>query len=247
MSTTRSFEDRLLHELRLVVAEQPTPAAAPAHRGRRLRRPLVGIGVVAAATAAIAVVASSGDRTPSAYAVQSQANGAVSVTIHSLKDAAGLQRKLRAAGVPAVVDYAAGGVPCVAGATPPEGGAYGSVQVEKGSGAAPPLPAGTSGSVPGAAGAAPAGGAQQSFHTEKGDAGGPTFDGPAAGVPTGPDGTVRATSSVKVTPNGATFTIDPGALKTGEHVYITTSTGAVTTIAMSVAKTKPQIPCPPAP
>ncbi len=233
MSTTHSFEDRLLHELRLVVAEQPAPVAVPARRGRRLRRPLLGVGVVAATTAAIAVLASSGDRTPSAYAVQSQANGAVSVTIHSLKDATGLQRKLRAAGVPAVVDYAAGGVPCVAGATPPEGGASGTMQVEKGAGTPPPV------------GAAPEGGAQQSFHTEKGEAGGPTLDGPAADG--APPAQVRAASSVKITPDGATFTIDPGALETGQHVYITTSTGAVTTIAMSVAKTKPQIPCPPAP
>jgi NADPH-dependent curcumin reductase CurA len=52
---------------------------------------------------------------------------------------------------------------------------------------------------------------------------------------------------VSVTPAGATFTIDPGTLKVGQHVYITTSTGAVTSIAMSVAKAKPAIPCPPAP
>jgi len=233
MTTSQSFEDRLLHELRLVVADRPAPAAAPARRSRRLRRPLFGVAVVAAGAAAIAVVAGTGSRTPSAYAVEPQANGAVTVTIHSLQDAAGLQRKLRAAGVPAVVDYAAGGVPCVAGATPPAGGAYGSVErIRKAGDGTPP-----------STGAAPEGGAQQSFHTQPGESGGPTFDGPAAGGVPG----AHVTSSVRVTPNGATFTIDPGKLKSGQHVYITTSTGAVTSIAMSVAKSKPAIPCPPAP
>jgi hypothetical protein len=226
MTTSQSFEDRLLHELQLVVADRPARAAAPVRRPRRLRRPLLGIGVVAAGAAAIAVAAGTGSRTPSAYAVQSHGNGAVTVTIHSLKDAAGLQRKLRAAGVPAVVDYAAGGVPCVAGATPPAGGASGSVQRVRRAGA---------GSAPPPAGAA-ATGTGQSFHTEQGTSGGP-----------GPDGGGPTTTKVKVTPDGATFTIDPGTLTAGQHVFITTSTGAVTTIAMSVAKSKPALPCPPAP
>ena len=116
MTTPERFEDRLLRELRRVVEERPAPAGLLEPRARRTRLAWGGVGVgVATATAVVAIVASSGDVTPSAYAVQPQANGAVSVSIHSLSDAAGLQSKLRAAGVPAVVSYTtAGGMGCFA-------------------------------------------------------------------------------------------------------------------------------------
>ena len=60
---TSTFEDRLLTELRRVVAERPAPAAVAVPR-RRSRLALSG-AAVAAATAAIVVVATSGDNTPS--------------------------------------------------------------------------------------------------------------------------------------------------------------------------------------
>src|ERR1700712_2338355 len=102
MTTTTHFEDRLLEQLRQIVVENPDPGVrlAPQRAPRRTRLALAGAGA-AAATAAVAIVATSSDVTPSAYAVQPRKDGSVSVKIRSLSDAAGLQRSLRAAGVPA--------------------------------------------------------------------------------------------------------------------------------------------------
>ena len=107
-----NFEERLLHELRSLVA------AAPAERGRRRslrQRPrLVLAGalaaVLAAAATAGALVLSAG--TQAAYAVTRNADGTVTVEIDSLSDAAGLQAQLQAAGVNAVVQYLPEGKIC---------------------------------------------------------------------------------------------------------------------------------------
>jgi hypothetical protein len=111
------FEERLLGELRRVVAERPAPAApVAAPRRRPVPRPrvaLVGAGLVAAA--ATAVVISGGDPATPAYAVQPHADGTVTVQINSLRDADGLERKLRAAGVPADVTYLPTGRTCAPG------------------------------------------------------------------------------------------------------------------------------------
>ncbi len=218
MTTTERFEDRLLEQLRTVVVDAgpPMPELVTSRRPRTARLALAGAGV-AAATAAVAIVAASNDATPSAYAVQSRADGAVTVSIHSLSDADGLQRKLRAAGVPAVVDYVPGGRSGCAG---------------------PGLPA------PGAAGKG------ATLHTEiRGKDDGPTFsqEGQAGGPPPGGDGIRGGISQVMVGSDGARFTIDPGAIHPGDKVYITTSSGAVSSIAMAIGKTRPATPCPPAP
>jgi len=102
-------------------------ASAPAYRADRgepvawlfgvarnvVRLGLAGAGVAVAA--ATAVLLSGGDPTTPAYAVEARADGTVTVEIHSLRDADGLERKLRAAGVPAVVDYLPEGKTCAAG------------------------------------------------------------------------------------------------------------------------------------
>jgi hypothetical protein len=113
MSMSPDFEERLLHELREVVAARPAPSPAPAsasaparHRARR-RFVVAGAGAIAAVLAAVAIFAGGGG-TESAYAVTPRADGSVTVKISSLSDAAGLQRALRNAGVPAVVRYGAG-------------------------------------------------------------------------------------------------------------------------------------------
>ncbi len=63
-----------------------------------------------ACLAAFAVVLVSGGS--AAYAVDKQSDGTVTVTVKSLKDAAGLQRALIAAGIPAVVTYTPTGKTC---------------------------------------------------------------------------------------------------------------------------------------
>jgi hypothetical protein len=186
MTASTRFEDRLLEQLRDVVAARPVPAvAAPPRWGRRLV--LAGAGV-AAATAVTAIVATSGDVTP-AYAVQPGADGSVTVRIHSLRDAAGLQRSLRAAGVPAVVNY--GPVDC-AGPAGPQSGTSSSRGTDRGPSLSQPGP------------------------------------GPGA-----------TTSQLRIDDDGVTFTIDRGNIGPGQKVFITTSAGTVTSLAMAIGKHGP--------
>jgi hypothetical protein len=229
MATTKRFEDRLLAELRAVVAENPVPDLVPHRRPRPARLALAG----AAATAAIAtvtVLATGHDGTGKAYAVEAQPDGEVTVSIHSLKDAAGLQSALRDAGVPAVVDYVPNSkVGCVG---PPKGGG----------------PASGVGIVQGVAGSggAPEGGTTE-VHKEKGGSG-PVLDPPAP--PTGAEGKPIMTSSMQLNDGEATFTIDPGEVPDGQKVFITTSSGELSSIGMAIAKQKPSMDCatqPPAP
>jgi hypothetical protein len=224
MTTPERFEDRLLRELRLVVEERPATAGSPEPKARRTRLAWGGVGVgVATATAVVAIVASSGDVTPSAYAVQPQANGAVTVSIHSLSDAAGLQSKLRAAGVPAVVSYTAGTMGCAApGADPMPGVAI-------------PFPGGATGTGTGTAerGTTTSTATTGSAPETNGTPGSPAVSGAA---------TTAVASGVRVEGDGVTFTISPGAIKPGDKVFITTSTGAVSSIGMAIAATAPTCP-----
>ena len=100
-----SFEERLLVELRRHVREEPV--------GRGRKRFVVAGGLVAAlAAAAAAAVFTLAAGTQAAYAVTKNADGSVTVEIDSLSDAAGLQAKLQAAGVNAVVEYLPVGKMC---------------------------------------------------------------------------------------------------------------------------------------
>jgi hypothetical protein len=104
-----NFEERLLVELRTIVAE------APVTRGRRRTVPRFalagGLAAVLALTAVVGVVFLSAGA-QAAYAVSTNADGSVTVEIDSLSDAAGLQEKLRAVGVSAVVEYLPAGKAC---------------------------------------------------------------------------------------------------------------------------------------
>jgi hypothetical protein len=196
MTASTRFEDRLLEQLRGVVAARPVPDVVTRRRPGRTRLALAGAGV-AAATAVVAIVATGGDVTP-AYAVESGPGGSVTVEIRSLSDAAGLQRSLRDAGVPAVVDYAPAGC-----ADPGAGGGPG-----------------------------------PSTRRERDSDAGPSLSGPGPG----PGAT---TSQARVDGDGVKFTIDPGTVKPGQKVFITTSTGAVSTIGMAIGNERPDVPCAP--
>jgi hypothetical protein len=145
MTPTESsrFEDRLLEQLRQVVAEHPVPAEAIPRRRPRTRLVLVGAGC-AASLAAVAFVVGSGGGTTRAYAVETRPNGIVDVSIRSRSDAAALQSDLEAAGIPAVVDFAAGELPaCVttpSGPTVNENGASAGQQGDQAPGWAELLP-----------------------------------------------------------------------------------------------------------
>jgi len=110
------FEDRLLVELRRLVAERPGPAQAAAARRRFLpaarRRLVLVAGTAAAIACAAALVPLLTGGGTAAYAVTTSDDGTVTVEINSLSDAAGLQAKLRDAGVPAVVLYLPPGKAC---------------------------------------------------------------------------------------------------------------------------------------
>jgi len=125
MSEQRSAETeyarRLRAELTTIVAERGaerathTPRNAPTaksawHR-RGTRFALAGAAVAAIAVVALIVGASGGD-TPTAFAVEAQPDGYVSVEIRSLEDANGLEEALSEAGVPASVTYLQSGMVC---------------------------------------------------------------------------------------------------------------------------------------
>jgi hypothetical protein len=102
-----TFEDKLLAELRTVVAERPDDV-----RRKRPTRLLVGIAAsltLAAGTAvAVPVLGSSSP----AFAVSKQSDGTVQVKIYRPKDGAELEKQLKAVGVPADVEFLPQGETC---------------------------------------------------------------------------------------------------------------------------------------
>jgi hypothetical protein len=111
------FELRLLGELRRVVSERASAPAVSAPAPRRFGRRSLALagGVAVAAGIAVVVGLSVGDGggPEKAYAVTSNPDGSVTVKINSLRDSAGLERKLNEAGVPALVQYLPPGKTCV--------------------------------------------------------------------------------------------------------------------------------------
>jgi hypothetical protein len=114
-----AFEQRLLGELRQVVAEitrvpdlPDQSAAAPPRRRDALRLALIGGAAAAIAIAVVSALSLGGGAESKAWAVNRNADGTVTVEIDSLSDAAGLERKLNEAGVPALVQYLPPGKTC---------------------------------------------------------------------------------------------------------------------------------------
>ncbi len=104
MTSQTNFEDRLLDELRSVVAANPVSRGPTAGRSRRRRGPAAAAGF-AGAGAAVAIAVGVVGGSQAAYAVEGGPGGVVTVHIASLRDAAGLQTALRHHGIPASVDY----------------------------------------------------------------------------------------------------------------------------------------------
>ncbi len=107
-----NFEERLLRELQSLVVAQPVDRRQRRSLWRGPRLVLAGglAAVLAAAVSAGVFFLSAG--TQAAYAVTKNADGTVTVEIDSISDAAGLQAKLQAAGVNAVVQYLPAGKAC---------------------------------------------------------------------------------------------------------------------------------------
>lgn len=95
-------EGRATYE-RIITDDQPAAAIRPP---RRRRRVLIGVGLAAAAGAAVAVVGIPGashNGTPAAWSVTRNPDGTVTVKIADYRDPAGLQARLRAVGLRADV------------------------------------------------------------------------------------------------------------------------------------------------
>ena len=97
---------------RLDGVHSETPLQTIATRGRRLRARRRVLGASAALAvlcglgfAASTLVPNGGGQQLAAWSVATQRNGLVVVEIHQLSNPAGLQRRLRAAGVPATVRF----------------------------------------------------------------------------------------------------------------------------------------------
>lgn len=195
MSTKLTFEDRLLEQLRQVVATNPA-SPEPVSRRSPQRRMMLVTGGVGAAAAAVVLFALGGSGASNAYAVDTQPNGFVAVHISSLSDASGLQSSLRAAGIPAVVSYSAN-------CTPPWA----------------PAPVG---SGPGTA-----------------QAGGHVEQTPA------PAGVNSAGVALQVTrdADGVTFKLDPGTIGADQKLFITTATGQVDSVRITISEQAPPPAC----
>lgn len=115
---TNNFEERLLDQLRVVVAERDAEATAGSTStgASWARRPALRLALAGAGVAAIAGVTliglGGGDGTSAAYAVEPQEGGMVRVEIRSLEDAKGLEHALAKAGIQADVNYLPAGTAC---------------------------------------------------------------------------------------------------------------------------------------
>jgi len=113
-----NFEQRLLDELKAVVAERGAAQATasegttPTPAWRRAPRLAFGAIAVLAAAAAVLIFNSGGDNTPTAFAVEPQKGGGVTIRVYSLEDASGLEEALEDAGIRSQVTWLPAGKVC---------------------------------------------------------------------------------------------------------------------------------------
>lgn len=115
MNQPPTFENRLL----ALLEDEVIRTAANSLDGQRQRRSrrarigaLAGAGVLAVAAAVAAPVLIGQHGSSAAWAVETRADGSVEVTIHQLRDPAGLERRLVQAGIPAYVNFVPEGMVC---------------------------------------------------------------------------------------------------------------------------------------
>ncbi|TYK46808.1 hypothetical protein [Actinomadura decatromicini] len=103
----QKFEERLLAELKDVVAAQTASATANSH-ARSVRWRWAGLVTAAAATAAglaIGIPVLTGDQAPQANAVVRDPDGSIRIYIRDYRHPEIIASRLRGLGVPAVVDF----------------------------------------------------------------------------------------------------------------------------------------------
>ena len=114
-----NFEERLLDELKTVVARQSaeqeasveTATRSPIWR-RRAPQLAGGAAAVFAAAAAVLVFNSGGGNTPKAFAVEQQDGGGVTIKVNSPEDSTGLEAALAEAGIRSQVTWLPAGMAC---------------------------------------------------------------------------------------------------------------------------------------
>jgi len=136
-----NFEEKLLDELKTVVAQQgaeqevPTDSAPRSPGWRRAPRLVVGAVAVLAAAAAVLVFNSGSSNTSKAFAVEPQDGGGVTIKIYSPEDAAGLEGALGEAGIRSQVTWLPPGMTCrephftPSTVESPAGGTFGGMRV----------------------------------------------------------------------------------------------------------------------
>ena len=111
MNQPPTFENRLLAVLEDEVIRTAANSPGGQRRSRRVRiGALAGVLAVAAAVAAPVLIGQHGSS--AAWAVETRADGSVEVTIHQLRDPAGLELQLVEAGIPAYVGFVPAGMVC---------------------------------------------------------------------------------------------------------------------------------------
>lgn len=115
----RNFEEKLLDELKGVVARQGAEQVASAETAThspiwRRRTPQLagGAAAVFAAAAAVLVFNSGGGNTPRAFAVEQQDGGGVTIKVNSPEDSKGLEAALAEAGIRSQVTWLPAGMAC---------------------------------------------------------------------------------------------------------------------------------------
>lgn len=111
------FEERLLDELKTVVARRGTeqvPEEIGSHSSARRRAARLAVvpAAVIAAAATLLVFDSGSDNTSKAFAVERQDGGGVTIKIYSPEDAAGLEEALAETGIRSQVTWLPAGMTC---------------------------------------------------------------------------------------------------------------------------------------